>query len=71
VTILIVTHLLSLVLNFATSILLMGAGTILHGPIEDVLREDRLTELYGVSIRIGRVGGQRMLAVDRPVDRDA
>lgn len=71
VTILIVTHLLSLVLNFATSILLMGAGTILHGPIEDVLREDRLSELYGVSIRIGRVGGQHMLVVDRPVDRDA
>ncbi|HTO86799.1 MAG TPA: metal ABC transporter ATP-binding protein [Thermoanaerobaculia bacterium] len=65
-TILIVTHLLSLVLNFATSILLMTAsGTIVHGPIEDVLREDRLSELYGVPIRLGRVGGQRMLAVDR------
>ncbi len=69
-TILIVTHLLSLVLNFATSILLMHRGTIVHGPIEDVLREDRLSELYGVPIRLGRVGGQRILAVDRTVTGD-
>ncbi len=65
VTILIVTHLLSLVLNFATSILLMNAGTTVHGPIEQVLREDRLTELYGVPIRLGRVGGRRILAVEQ------
>ena len=65
VTILIVTHLLSLVLNFATSILLMRSGAIVHGSIEDVLREDRLTELYGVPIRLGRVGGRRILAVER------
>jgi ABC-type Mn2+/Zn2+ transport system ATPase subunit len=71
VTILIVTHLLSLVLNFATSILLMNAGAILHGPIEDVLQEDRLSELYGVPIRIGRVLGQRVLAVDWQDGSDA
>ena len=62
-TILIVTHLLALALNFATSIMLMGNGTILHGAVDDVLQEDRLTELYGVPIRLGRVGGQRTLVV--------
>jgi manganese/zinc/iron transport system ATP- binding protein len=70
VTILIVTHLLSLVLNFAGTILLLNAGAVVHGPIQEVLREDRLSELYGVPIRIGRVAGQWILAVDRPETRD-
>jgi ABC-type Mn2+/Zn2+ transport system ATPase subunit len=65
VTILIVTHLLSLVLNFATSVTLMGNGEVLHGPVDEVLREDRLTALYRVPIQLGRVGGQRMLVVGR------
>ena len=64
-TILIVTHLLSLVLNFASSIMLMGSGEVLHGPVDEVLNEDRLTALYGVPIHLGRVGGQRMLVVSR------
>jgi ABC-type Mn2+/Zn2+ transport system ATPase subunit len=70
VTILIVTHLLPLVLNFATSIMLMGAGTILHGAVDDVLQEDRLSELYGVPIHVGRVGGQRTLVVASREPRD-
>jgi ABC-type Mn2+/Zn2+ transport system ATPase subunit len=63
VTILIVTHLLSLVLNFATSIMLMGADEILHGPVDEILREDRLTALYRTPVHLGRVGGQRILVV--------
>ena len=66
VTILIVTHVLSLVLNFATSIMLMGNGAILHGAVDEVLREDRLSELYGVPIHLGRMGGQRTLVVVSP-----
>ena len=69
VTILIVTHLLSLVLNFARSIMLMGADEILHGPVDEILREDRLTALYGVPIHLCRVGGQRMLVVGRGTPR--
>ena len=65
VTILIVTHLLSLALNFATSIMLMGADEILCGPVDEVLTEDRLTALYGSPIQLGRVGGQRILVVRR------
>jgi ABC-type Mn2+/Zn2+ transport system ATPase subunit len=63
VTILIVTHLLSLVLNFATSVMLMGAEAILHGTADEVLTADRLTALYRVPIQLGRVGGQRILVV--------
>jgi ABC-type Mn2+/Zn2+ transport system ATPase subunit len=65
VTILIVTHLLSLVLNFASSVLLMNAGAVVHGPVDDILREDRLSELYGVPIRLGQVAGRRILAIER------
>jgi ABC-type Mn2+/Zn2+ transport system ATPase subunit len=68
VTILIVTHLLPIVLNLATSIIVMADGTVLQGPVDEVLREDRLGRLYGVDVRLGVVAGQRTLVVarDRP-----
>jgi len=59
VTILLVTHLLPLVINLATSMMLMSGDSVLHGPIDDVLQEDRLTRLYGVHVRVGSVDGQR------------
>jgi ABC-type Mn2+/Zn2+ transport system ATPase subunit len=70
VTIVIVTHLLPVVLNLATSIMLMSAGRILHGEVDDVLREDRLSELYGIPVRLGVVAGQRTLVVERPTRAD-
>jgi ABC-type Mn2+/Zn2+ transport system ATPase subunit len=65
VTILIVTHLLPIVLNLASTILLMNAGTVLQGSVDEVLQEDRLTALYGVPVRLGLVAGQRTLVVER------
>ena len=63
VTILIVTHLLPIVLNLASAILLMGRGKILQGAVDDVLQESLLTDLYGVPVHLGSVGGQRTIAV--------
>ena len=65
VTILLVTHMLPLVLNLATSIMLLGADRILSGAVDEVLREDRLRLLYGVPVRLGAVAGQRTLVVTR------
>ena len=65
VTILLVTHMLPLVLNLATSIMLLGADRILSGAVDEVLREDRLRLLYGVPVRLGVVAGQRTLVVTR------
>lgn len=65
VTILIVTHTVPIVLNLATSIVLLGARRILCGTAADVLREDRLTELYGVPIHIGELCSQRTLVAGR------
>lgn len=66
VTILIVTHMLSLVLNLAKTVMLMDAGTVLHGPVNDVVREDRLSALYGVPVHVSRVAGRRVLVVGQP-----
>ena len=66
VTILIVTHMLSLVLNLATTVMLMDAGTVLHGAVDDIVREDRLSALYRVPVHVSRVAGQRVLVVGRP-----
>jgi ABC-type Mn2+/Zn2+ transport system ATPase subunit len=65
VTILIVTHLLPIVLNLASAIMLMSSHDVLQGPVDDVLQEDRLTALYGVPVRLGFVAGQRTLVVER------
>jgi manganese/zinc/iron transport system ATP- binding protein len=65
VTVLIVTHLLPIVLNLATSIMLLGTRTLLHGTVDEVLREERLSELYGVPVYLGIVAGQRTLVVGR------
>ena len=65
VTILIVTHLLPIVLNLASTIMLMNAGAILQGSVDEVLQEDRLRALYGVPVRLGLVAGQRTLVVER------
>jgi manganese/zinc/iron transport system ATP- binding protein len=64
-TIVIVTHLLPIVLNLATSIMLLGTHTILQGTVDEVLQEGRLSELYGVPVRLGVVAGQRTMAVGR------
>ena len=63
VTILIVTHMLPIVLNLATSIMLLGARAILHGTVDEVLQEERLSDLYGVPVHLGVVAGQRTLVV--------
>ena len=68
VTLLIVTHVLPIVLNLASAIMLMASNGILQGAVDDVLQEDRLTTLYGVPVRLGRVAGQRTLVVERSVE---
>jgi ABC-type Mn2+/Zn2+ transport system ATPase subunit len=71
VTILIVTHQLSIALNLARSIMLMSGGTLLQGTVDEVLREDRLSALYGVPVHLGSLAGQRTLVVERGECSDA
>jgi zinc transport system ATP-binding protein len=71
VTIVLVTHLLPIVLNLATAIMLVSPRGIVHGRADEVLRQDRLTELYGVPVHLGRVAGQRTLVVGQEHATDA
>jgi ABC-type Mn2+/Zn2+ transport system ATPase subunit len=64
-TVVLVTHLLSVLLNVATSVLLLEADRILAGPTEQVLREETLSELYGVPVTVTTVRGRRTLVVGR------
>ena len=70
VTVMIVTHELGLVMNLATSILLVRGHGILHGAVDDVLQAERLTELYGVPVQVGRLGGQRTLVAGQVTGSD-
>jgi len=65
VTILLVTHMLPIVLDLASSIMLLGARTILHGTVDEVLQEDRLSDVFGVPVHLGVVAGRRTLVVGR------
>ncbi|HEV2200126.1 MAG TPA: metal ABC transporter ATP-binding protein [Bryobacteraceae bacterium] len=69
-TVIIVTHLLPIVLNLASSVMLLGARRVLHGPVGEVFQETVLSELYGAPVHIGTVAGKRTLVVDRPGGRD-
>jgi ABC-type Mn2+/Zn2+ transport system ATPase subunit len=62
-TILLVTHLLAIVLNAASTILLIEDGRVLYGDAEDVLQEEKLSQLYRTPVRLATVGGRRTLVV--------
>jgi ABC-type Mn2+/Zn2+ transport system ATPase subunit len=64
-TVLFVTHLLPIVLNAATTILLLEAGRVLYGPADTVLREDTLSALYGIPVAVATVAGRRTLVAPR------
>jgi ABC-type Mn2+/Zn2+ transport system ATPase subunit len=65
-TILLVTHLLPLLMNLATTMLLLRVDAIVSGPTHEVLTEEILAALYGVSVRVVTIGDQRALVVGAP-----
>jgi ABC-type cobalamin/Fe3+-siderophores transport system ATPase subunit len=70
VTIALVTHMLPIVLNLATAIMLVSPRGIVQGAVDDVLREERLSAVYGVPVHLGRLAGQRTLVVGARSDGD-
>jgi ABC-type Mn2+/Zn2+ transport system ATPase subunit len=62
-TIMLVTHLLPIVLNAASAILLIEDGRVLYGDADEVLQEDKLSELYRTPVRLATVAGKRTLVV--------
>jgi ABC-type Mn2+/Zn2+ transport system ATPase subunit len=68
-TIILVTHLLPVLLNTATTVLLLAGDRVLYGQTAEVLDEGKLSELYGIPVRIATVAGRRTLVIGD--DRDA
>jgi ABC-type Mn2+/Zn2+ transport system ATPase subunit len=67
-TVILVTHLLPVLLDVATSVMLLQAETMVVGPTEQVLGENTLSRLYGVSVKVATIGGRRTLVVGRTDD---
>jgi ABC-type Mn2+/Zn2+ transport system ATPase subunit len=70
VTILIVTHVLSTVLNLADCMLLLGVHGALFGGSDEVLQEGPLSRLYGAPVHLGMMAGKRTLVVEQPKTND-
>jgi len=61
VTIVLVSHLLHVVLNYAEKLMFLADGRVHLHPIEELLTTDLLSRIYGFPIRVGQVGGKRYL----------
>jgi ABC-type Mn2+/Zn2+ transport system ATPase subunit len=66
VTIAIVSHRLSLVVNLADCVMLIGNQSALFGSLDEVVQEGPLSELYGVPVHVGTVAGKTTLVVGLP-----
>ena len=40
---------------------LIDEGRMIHGAIEEVFTDERLSDLYGISVRVATVDGQRVI----------
>jgi ABC-type cobalamin/Fe3+-siderophores transport system ATPase subunit len=60
-TVVMVSHLLNVVINYARSLVLIEPSAFLAGPIEQVLTVANLERVYGTEVSIGTVGGRRVV----------
>jgi ABC-type Mn2+/Zn2+ transport system ATPase subunit len=63
VTIVLVSHLLHVVLNYVEKLMLLADGRVHLHVIDEFLTTDLLSTIYGFPIRIGQDGGKRYLLV--------
>lgn len=61
ITVVMVSHLLNVVANYADSLVLIDEGTRIIGRLSEVLTSENLTSLYGVPVRVDRCAGQRVV----------
>jgi ABC-type cobalamin/Fe3+-siderophores transport system ATPase subunit len=64
-TVVLVSHLLNVVVNYVQSLVLMGGGQLLAGPLDEVLTERNLTRLYPSGATLAQVGGRRVVLAGR------
>jgi ABC-type Mn2+/Zn2+ transport system ATPase subunit len=62
-TVVMVSHLLNVVANYADSLVILDDGTRITGDLTDVLSSENLTSLYGVPVHVGVCAGQKVVVV--------
>jgi ABC-type Mn2+/Zn2+ transport system ATPase subunit len=60
-TVVMVSHLLNVVVNYVRSLALLGAEGLISGPLDEVLTVGNLERLYGTGVTIGTLDGRRLV----------
>lgn len=60
-TVVLVSHDLNIVVNYASSLVLIDRARFLAGPMESVLTEAQLRSVYGTDVRIAAVEGRKVV----------
>jgi ABC-type Mn2+/Zn2+ transport system ATPase subunit len=61
ITVLMVSHLLNVVVNFAQRIAIVGDGSVREGTVEETITGAELSALYGVPVTVAKVGHLRVV----------
>jgi ABC-type Mn2+/Zn2+ transport system ATPase subunit len=61
ITVVMVSHLLNVVANYAESLVILDRGLQAAGPTDEVLSSERLTEIYGVPIEVATCAGRTVV----------
>ena len=61
ITVVMVSHLLNVVANYAESLVILNDGSRVVGRTEEVLSSDNLTGMYGIPVEVSVCAGQRVV----------
>jgi manganese/zinc/iron transport system ATP- binding protein len=65
ITVLMVSHLLSTVVNYAKRVAIVGDGTLKEGTVDEMVTPQSLTDLYGMDVNVVRMDGQLVVLPPR------
>ncbi len=60
-TVIMVSHVLNVVVNYVRSLVLVDRDMFLAGPIDEILTEKNLERMYGTGVTIGTLDGRRVV----------
>jgi ABC-type Mn2+/Zn2+ transport system ATPase subunit len=71
ITVLMVSHLLNTVVNYAKRIAIVGEGTLREGDVEEMVTSRALTGLYGMEVHVLEVEGRKVILPPLSGSREA
>ena len=66
ITVLMVSHLLNTVVNYAKRIAIVGDGTLREGLVSDMVTAESLSDLYAMHVHVGQVDGRMVVLPEAP-----